>query len=224
MAGNDQGRAIQGVKLTLDALFHLLEIAAPKIRPPHTAAKKGVPREDNLPFFKIAVEAARAWRVARRVQRRQARESIARIEFVHFRLRNFLESKAIGLHVQMLDEEVIALMQIGRALPEILQFLGRAHMIEMGVGVQQSRHPEARSLNVSTDLRAIAAGIHHDASTLFRVPHQAAIAPKPAYGKSIELQHGFRIMRIRGKSVDAKGRNGAFRPLTAQKQPLGAIA
>ena len=134
--------------------------------------------------------------MARCMKRGQTFETVTGIEVPHLGPGNGFESKAAGLHIQILNEEVITLMQVGRALPKVLQFLGGADMVEVGVGVQQGLHTEARLLDPGANFWAFTARIHHDSSAGIHIPQQAAVATEGTHREGIKFQHDPRLNRL----------------------------
>ncbi len=94
-----------------------------------------------------------------------------------------------GLQVQVVDQEAVAFVQVGRALPELLQLPGGAHVVEMGVAVQQRGHLEAQGGHPPGDPRAFPARVHHDAGERLRVPEQGAVAAQGADREAFQFEH-----------------------------------
>jgi hypothetical protein len=67
-------------------------------------------------------------------------------------------------------------MQVRRALPEVLQFPGGAHMIKVAVGMEQCFNLETVRFHAHADAIRVAPGIHYDAATGLGIPGQYAIA------------------------------------------------
>jgi len=128
--------------------------------------------------------------VARGVEGGEAQVLVPVVQGRHVRAADGIHAKEARLHIQGVDEEGVGLMEAGGALPELLELPRRAHVIEVGVGVEQSGHLEAQGLNPQGDAGPFAPGVHHHALALVRIPQQGAVAPQGADRKGFKLEHG----------------------------------
>ena len=128
--------------------------------------------------------------MSRGVQGGQAMMQVAVFQGQGVRAGDRVHAEHLGLQIQVVQQHVVAFVEIGRALPKFLQFRGGADMVEVGMGVQQGGDLEAQGLNSPLDAFGFAARIHHDPGQRAGIPKQAAVAAQGAYGKGFQVQHG----------------------------------
>ena len=182
MAGDHRGVLVEAVQALPDRTLDRRRVAAPQVGAADATAEQGVAGDQQLRPGEP--ETHRARRMPRRVQCHSATAGqflVVGQPAVRGRHRRVGHAEQLALHLQVVPEELVVLVQVQAGAGALLHLAGGEEVIQVRVGMDDADHLQAEAVEALQDHFVVAARIDDDGLPGQRIandnPHVAALTP-----------------------------------------------